>query len=120
MKEIATVGGISIEHAEWHRADFGITMDDKTHAQVDGIVHYEGHLGIHTGTTHNVDVTHVPSGLRVVGMPTLGAAMEFVIRAYYVLDWSAVSVAPTKEQQAALTDIRIRCEENAHAPRTVR
>jgi hypothetical protein len=98
---------------QWTRMAYNIAMDSLTTlgngdasgwVRVDGIVLNDNHeLGLHIGVTHQVDVTHVPSGKRIGSFDTLGAAMEFAHRIVYLRDWSTDAVTP--DEGKAITDI---------------
>jgi hypothetical protein len=85
------------------RQQFNILMGEPEGlVVVDGIVAAE--LGLHIGVTYQVDVTHVPSGKRIGGFDTLGAALEFVERVAYIRDWSTVPLTVTQEEEKAVWD----------------
>jgi hypothetical protein len=96
---------------QWTRKAYTIVMDhlatlnnggeSSGQVQVDGIVLNENHeLGLHIGITHQVDVTHIPSGKRIGGFDTLGAAMEFAHRIAYLRNWSNADI--TEDESKAI------------------
>lgn len=110
---------------QWTRRKFNIAMDHLTTlgngevsglVEVDGIVLNDNHeLGLHVGLTHMVDVTHLPSGKRIGGFDTLGAAMEFAHRIAYLRDWKDGDV--TEPEAKAITDIYTTIAASATRPR---
>jgi hypothetical protein len=95
---------------EWRRGSYRIRKSDRDlmPAEVDGIVlQADGEicLGMHVGMTHDVDVTHIPSGKRVGHFRTLGAAMEFVHRIAYLTDWTLPDPVLKDHTIVAITEI---------------
>jgi hypothetical protein len=86
--------------------------------QVDGIVLSDSpELGLHVGVTQQIDVTHIPTGKRIGGFDTLGAAMEFAHRVAYLRDWSTDAVTP--EECTAITNLHTTLAATAVRPRRV-
>jgi hypothetical protein len=61
-------------------------------------------LGIHTGVSHEVDVTHLATGRRVAGFPSLGAALAFVDKIVYFVDWSRTPFELSPAETLAIRD----------------
>lgn len=97
--------GVALVH-QWRRARFDIMMADPVgRVRVDGVVLDElPDLGMHIGVTHFVDVTHVPSGLRIAGFSTLGGAMEFVHRIAYLRAWHEETFILSPEEAKSIQD----------------
>lgn len=77
----------------WQRHSYIIRLDDfkkeVVTVQVDGIAMGGVPLGLHFRDLYGIDVAHIPSGLRIANLPTLGAAMEFVHQIAHLCDWTA-------------------------------
>lgn len=82
---------------EWVRAQFNILTHHITEAEqwhtVDGIKHPTAPLGIHFNGRQTCDVTHLPSGRRIRGFPSLGAAISFTERVATIADWTPAVIA---------------------------
>jgi hypothetical protein len=113
---------------QWTRMTYRIAMDHLAQlsngpeysglVEVDGIVHNDEHeIGLHIGTTNQVDVTHLPTGKRIGGFDTLGAAMEFVHRVAYLRDWKHGNL--TTAEHTAITQVHATIAATAHRPRRV-
>jgi hypothetical protein len=86
--------------------------------RVDGIVLNENReLGLHIGLTQQVDVTHIPSGKRIGGFDTLGAAMEFAHRIAYLRDWKDDQI--TEPETKAISDLHATLTASAVRPTRV-
>lgn len=99
------LGDLPLATAAWERSQFLIVMEGGSYVRVDGMV-LSGtpHLGVHIGTTHYVDVTHIPSGRCVARLLTLGAAIEYVHRVAPLRDWHGPTVELTPEIEQLLRD----------------
>jgi hypothetical protein len=76
----------------WVRRPYQIKMHDPSGViEVDGIVCADApSLGVHLGISHDVDVTHIPTGARIAHFETLGGALEFVARIASLRDWATL------------------------------
>lgn len=109
----------------WRRCAFRLDMGKDHPAEVDGIVLDTPTvtpcpvIGIHFGTTHSVDVTHVPSGLRIAGFTSLGAAMEFAVRVAYLVDWTVAEPMISDGAATAIENVRRILEATSFRPRNL-
>jgi hypothetical protein len=101
------------------RGLFGLRMFNPDGVvQVDGLV-FGTAIGVHIGVTHHVDVTHLSSGLRIASFDTLGAAVEFAVRALHIVEWGKQPFCITSVEQAAIEEIRQYAVTSAVRPRHV-
>jgi hypothetical protein len=93
----------------WHRQVYRIVIEDDVGSkavQVDGIVMADTpDIGLHMGSTHYVDVTHIPTGRRIGSFATLGAGMEFVHRIAYLRDWGKRDLVITEEEAKHIREL---------------
>jgi hypothetical protein len=101
---------------QWRRAPFVIAMKNGIMVKVDGMILGDGHIGVHIGVTHFVDVTHILSGLQLARFKTLGAAVEYAERIGHFRDWTLMPVAFSPEETTALIYLRDALIMSEHLP----